>query len=56
MFRLRLALTVALAAAACLPMAARPQADKATLNAIKGYFDFVDANAGTIPPLPNFSP
>ncbi len=50
MFRLRLALTVALAAAACLPIAAQAQADKATLNAIESYFDFVDANAGTILP------
>ena len=50
MFRLRLALTVALAAAACMPIAAQAQADKATLNAIEGYFDFVDANAGTILP------
>ena len=50
MVRFRLALTVALAAAACLPMAAQAQADKATLNTIEGYFDFVDANAGTILP------
>ncbi len=50
MLRFRLALTVALAAAVCLPMAAQAQADKATLNAIGGYFDFVDANAGTILP------
>lgn len=50
MFRLRLALTVALAAAACLPIAAQAQADKATLNAIEGCFDFVDAHAGTILP------
>lgn len=50
MFRLRLAVTLALAAATCLPMAAQAQADKATLNSIEGYFDFVDANAGTILP------
>ncbi len=50
MFRLRIALTLALACAACLPMAAQAQADKATLNALEGYFDFVDANAGTILP------
>ncbi|MDP1650108.1 MAG: rhodanese-like domain-containing protein [Rubrivivax sp.] len=48
MSRLRLALTLALAAASCLPIAAQAQADKATLNAIEGYFEFVDANSGTI--------
>ena len=48
--RLRLALTVMLAAASCLPLAAQAQADKATINALEGYFDFVDANAGTILP------
>jgi hypothetical protein len=31
-------------------MAAQAQADKATLNSLEGYFDFVDANAGTILP------
>ena len=46
MFRHRLAL----AAATCLPLAVQAQADKATINAIEGYFDFVDANAGTILP------
>jgi rhodanese-related sulfurtransferase len=44
-------LTVALAAtvltAATLPAAAQ-QADKATVEALEGYFDFVDASAGTI--------
>ena len=29
-------------------MAAFAQADKATISALDGYFDFVDANAGTI--------
>ena len=48
MFRLRLALTLALAAATCLPIAAQTQADKATVNAIEGYFDFVDTNSGTL--------
>lgn len=48
MARLRLALTLALAAATCLPIAAQAQADKATVNAIEGYFDFVDANSGTL--------
>jgi hypothetical protein len=48
--RLRLALILALAAASLLPIAAQAQVDKATLNAIEGYFDFVDANAGTILP------
>ena len=50
MFRLRRALTLALVAATCLPFAVHAQADKATLNAIEGFFDFVDANAGTILP------
>lgn len=48
--RLRLALTVMLAAASCLPLSAQAQADEATINALEGYFDFVDANAGTILP------
>lgn len=48
MTRLRLALTLALAAASCLPIVAHAQADKPTLNALEGYFDFVDANGGTI--------
>jgi rhodanese-related sulfurtransferase len=39
-----------LAAAASLPLAGWAQADKPTVNAIEGYFDFVDANAGTILP------
>jgi rhodanese-related sulfurtransferase len=50
MSRFRLALTLALAAACCLPLAAQAQADKATVDTIEGYFDFVDANAGTILP------
>ncbi len=46
-----IALTLAVAAATCLPLVASAQAaDKATLNALEGYFDFVDANAGTILP------
>ena len=28
-------------------LAAQAEADKATINAIEGYFDFVDANGGT---------
>jgi rhodanese-related sulfurtransferase len=48
MTRLRLALTLALVAASCLPLAAHAQADKATINSLEGYFDFVDANGGTI--------
>ena len=48
MSRLRLALTLALAAAPFFPIAAQAQVDKATLNAIEGYFDFVDANSGTL--------
>ena len=31
-----------------LPLAAHAQADKATINALEGYFDFVDYNGGTI--------
>ena len=46
-----MALTLAVAAATCLPVVAHAQAaDKATINALEGYFDFVDANAGTILP------
>jgi rhodanese-related sulfurtransferase len=48
--RLRRALALALMAASLLPLAAQAQADKATINALEGYFDFVDANAGTILP------
>lgn len=44
----RLTLTLALAAAACFPPGAYAQADKATINALEGYFDFADANSGTI--------
>lgn len=46
----RMTLTLALAAAAFAPLAVHAQADKATLNALEGYFDFVDSNAGTILP------
>lgn len=43
----RLTLTLAVAAATCLPFAAHAQAaDKATINAREGCFDVVDANAG----------
>lgn len=38
----------ALALAATLPLAAQAQADKATLGALEGYFDFVDASGGTL--------
>lgn len=41
---------LALCALATLPFATQAQADKATVNALEGYFDFVDANAGTILP------
>ena len=44
----RLTLTLALAAATCLPLAVYAEADKATINALEGYFDFADANSGTI--------
>lgn len=50
MTRLRLVPTLLLAAASCLPLAAQAQADKATIDALEGYFDFADANAGTILP------
>ena len=45
-----MALTLALAAAAFAPLVAHAQADKATISALEGYFDFADANAGTILP------
>lgn len=45
-----MALTLALAAAVFAPLAAQAQADKATINALEGYFDFADSNAGTILP------
>jgi hypothetical protein len=45
---IRLARTLMLAAASCLPLASRAQADQATIHALEGCFDFVDANAGTI--------
>ena len=37
-------------AASLLPLSAQAQADKATINALESYFNFVDANAGTILP------
>lgn len=45
-----IALALAVTAATCLPLAANAQADKPTINAIEGYFDFVDANSGTLLP------
>lgn len=44
----RLALTLALAAASWLPLAVHAQADKPTINALEGYFDFIDYNSGTL--------
>lgn len=44
----RFALALALATASWLPFAAHAQADKATINALEGYFDFVDYNGGTL--------
>lgn len=44
----RLALTLALATFAALTPPAHAQVDKATANAIEGYFDFVDYNSGTL--------
>lgn len=46
----QMALVLALACLGVAPLAAQAQADKATINALEGYFDFVDANAGTILP------
>jgi rhodanese-related sulfurtransferase len=48
--RLAIALALAVAANAALPLAAHAQATKPTLEALEGYFDFVDANAGTLLP------
>ena len=48
--RLAIALALAVAANAALPLAAHAQATKPTLEALGGYFDFVDANAGTLLP------
>ncbi len=50
MTRLQRAWAFALMAASLLPLCAQAQADKATINALESYFDFVDANAGTILP------
>ncbi len=44
----RLALILALAAASWVPLAAHAQADKPTISALEGYFDFVDYNSGTL--------
>jgi hypothetical protein len=44
------AFALAVAATALLPLAAHAQTDKSTLNALEGYFDFVDVNAGTLMP------
>lgn len=41
---------MALAAVAFLPTPVQTDADKATIVALVGYFDFVDAKAGTILP------
>lgn len=47
--RLPLAMTLAFCTLAWLtPHAAAQPADKATAEALEGYFDFVDANAGTV--------
>jgi rhodanese-related sulfurtransferase len=46
----QLLLTFALAWSCIAPPAGHAQADKATVDALEGYFDFVDANAGTILP------
>lgn len=48
--RLAIALALAVAANAALPLAAHAQATKPTLEALESYFDFVDANAGTLLP------
>lgn len=46
----RLALTLVLAAAAVLPLATHAQADKAALDAMEAYLDFVDYGGATIFP------
>lgn len=46
----RHALTLLLAAAAAAPLAAHAQADTPTIQALEGYFEFADANAGTLLP------
>ncbi len=46
----RLALTLVLTTAAFAPLAAHAQADKPTINALEGYFEFIDANAGSFLP------
>lgn len=50
--RLRLFSTATAVAAALVspPMTARADTDKTAIIALEGYFDFVDANAGTILP------
>lgn len=45
-----MALILLLATAALTPLVAHAQADRATLDALEGYFEFVDAAAGTILP------
>ena len=44
----RLALTLALITASWFPLAVHAQADKPTINALEGYFEFVDYNSGTL--------
>jgi rhodanese-related sulfurtransferase len=48
MILVRTTLTLALALAAAFPSSVMAQADKATIDALEGYFEFADANAGTI--------
>jgi rhodanese-related sulfurtransferase len=46
----RLALSLILVAFAAAPLTVQAQAGKATVDALEGYFDFVDATAGTLLP------
>jgi rhodanese-related sulfurtransferase len=46
----RLTLALALAAASACPLTVHAEADPPTVSALEGYFDFVDANGGTILP------
>lgn len=48
MNRHRLALALAFAAATLLPLAAQAEADKPTVDALEGYFEFVDDHGGTL--------
>jgi len=46
----RTVLILAITGITFAPLTIHAQADKATIDALEGYFDFADANAGTILP------